>query len=116
MTTTIYGIPNCDSVKKARKWLDSRGIRHDFVDFRKTPVEGKRLYTWFDRIGAEKLVNRRSTTWKSLSEADRAKVDAGDGPSLIEDNVTLIKRPVLEHGTTITVGFSEAAYAELFNQ
>ena len=116
MTTTIYGIPNCDSVKKARKWLDSREIRHVFLDFRKTPVEGKRLHTWFDHIGAEKLVNRRSTTWKSLSEADRARVDAGDGPGLLADNVTLTKRPVLAPATIIVVGFSEAAYAGLYHQ
>ena len=114
MATIIYGIPNCDSVKKARKWLDSHGIGHEFVDFRQTPVERSRLDSWLGIIGPESLVNRRSTTWKSLSDDDRARVSSGDGAALIAENITLIKRPVLEHGTVITVGFSDAAYTELF--
>ncbi len=116
MATIIYGIPNCDSVKKARKWLDSHGIDHEFVDFRRTPVEGSRLNSWLSIVGPDTLVNRRSTTWKSLSEDDRARVSSGDGAALIAENITLIKRPVLEHGTTIMAGFSDATYTELFNQ
>jgi len=116
MATIIYGIANCDSVKKARKWLDSRGIDHEFVDFRQAPVEGSRLDSWLGSIGPESLVNRRSTTWKSLSDDDRARVSSGDGAALIAENITLIKRPVLEHGSVIMVGFSDATYTELFNQ
>ena len=116
MATIIYGIPNCDSVKKARKWLDSHDIDHAFVDFRQTPIEGSRLESWLSSIGPETLVNRRSTTWKSLSENDRARLISGDCAALISENITLIKRPVLEHGTTIMAGFSDATYTELFNQ
>ena len=116
MATIIYGIPNCDSVKKARKWLDSNGIDHDFVDFRRTPVERSRLNSWLSLVGPDTLVNRRSTTWKSLSDDDRARVSSGDGAALIAENITLIKRPVLEHGATIMVGFSDATYTEIFNQ
>ena len=114
--TTLYGIPNCDTVKKARRWLDEHGVSYTFTDLRETPVGKARLKQWLAAVGADTLMNRRSTTWKQL--ADNARPDADDAAAVIatlDAHPTLIKRPVLEHGKQIRVGFTAADYTLLFN-
>lgn len=117
MAITLYGIPNCDTVKKARTWLDSRGLPHQFHDFKKAGVPADRLPGWIDALGWETVINRKGTTWRALDESTRAGVtDAGSACALALSNASLIKRPVVEwdsvHGGGVTVGFDAAAWAE----
>ena len=113
--TTIYGIPNCDSVKKARKWLEAKNIEYDFVDVRENTPDASHISYWVTALGAEKMVNKRSTTWKNMSEGERLKAQTGDTVSVLLANPTLIKRPVLEHNEVLDVGFKADAYAAYFS-
>ena len=102
---TLFGIPNCDTVRKARKWLDDQGLAHEFIDLRAdTPSAGK-ISQWLLAVGSERLVNRRSTTFKQLSEGDKAALEGGDTVNVLQAQPTLIKRPVLEWGDRVSVGF-----------
>jgi len=112
---TLFGIPNCDTVRKARKWLDDQGLTHEFVDLRAdTPSETK-INEWLSAVGSERLINRRSTTFKQLSEGDKATLEGGDAVSVLRTQPTLIKRPVLEWNNAVSVGFKAEDYAQLFN-
>jgi Spx/MgsR family transcriptional regulator len=107
MQAVVYGIPNCDTVKKARSWLDGRGIGYRFHDFKKDGVPPDRLEAWCDRLGWEPLVNRKGTTWRKLdAQAQAAVADASSARALMKAQPSVIKRPVVEwqDGTT-TVGF-----------
>lgn len=108
----LYGIKNCDTVKKARRWLDARGIDYRFHDFRADGLEEERLAGWIGTCGWETLLNRRGTTWRKLPEAARSDLDEAKAAALMLREPTLIKRPVLETGREILVGFKEAEYAE----
>ena len=114
--TTLVGIKNCDSVKKARKWLEGHDIGYTFHDLREQGVEKNELAKWLDAVGWETLLNRRSTTWKQLSEADRSDVDRDKALALMLTNPTLIKRPVLITAKVIRAGFKEAEYSEIFSK
>ena len=114
MTPTLYGIKNCDTVKKARRWLEDSGIEYQYHDFREHGLDKQQLATWLSGVGIEKLVNRRSTTWKQLDETDRESINDGRGNGLILGNPTLIKRPVLEANGNVYCGFSEDEYQEIF--
>jgi arsenate reductase (glutaredoxin) len=109
----LYGIPNCDSVKRARAWLNGRGITHAFHDFKKSGVPEDRLAAWLEVLGHELLVNRKGTTWRQLSDADREAVqDANSARLLMLRQASVIKRPVVEWPDGhITVGFDEAVFA-----
>ena len=109
--TTLYGIPNCDSVRKARAWLDAQGVAYVFHDFKKAGVDEHRLRGWVDRLGWEKVLNRAGTTFRKLAEADKADLDAGRAVALMLAHPSAIKRPVLESGDTLLVGFAADAYA-----
>ncbi len=110
---TLYGIKNCDTVRKARKWLDASGLDYHFHDFRDHGLDAEIIDRWLDQVGPDRLINRRSTTWKQLDDDTRARLQAGeDIPSLLAAQPTLIKRPVLEHNGGITVGFSADLYRE----
>ena len=112
---TLFGIPNCDSVRKARKWLDDQGLAHEFIDLRAdTPSAGK-ITQWLLAVGSERLVNRRSTTFKQLSEGDKAALEGRDTVSVLQAQPTLIKRPVLEWDDSVSVGFKAEEYWRLFN-
>lgn len=115
MTVTLYGIPNCDSCRKARRWLDDAGIDHAFVDFRADPVNASRLENWAAALGWETLLNKRGRTWRELPEEQKAAVDADEAVALMRAHPLLIKRPVLEHGTGVACGFSPARYASLLS-
>lgn len=109
----LYGIKNCDTVKKARKWLESQNIAFEFHDFREHGLDAATLANWLEALGTETLINRRSTTWKQLSESEREAVMAGEALAITLANPTLIKRPVLVTPSEVAVGFSDKRYAEL---
>jgi arsenate reductase len=110
---TVYGIANCDTCRKARKWLDQAGIAHRFHDFRKDGLEAGPVEAWSDEIGLEKLVNRRGTTWRSLPDEQKDRLEAGDATALMVENPTLLKRPVIDLGDRRLVGFDAAVTTAL---
>ncbi len=109
----IYGIPNCDTMKKARKWLTDNGIEYRFHDYKKQGLDEALLRTWIDDLGWEALLNRRGTTWRKLPQAVRDSIDEASAIRVMLDNQSIIRRPVLESGESRLVGFSEQAYREL---
>lgn len=111
---TLYGIKNCDTVKKARAWLDRNGIEYRFHDFRNDGLNAKLLQRWSDQLGWEALLNRRGTTWRQLPETTRAIIDGKRAQALMLEHPTLIKRPVLDDGKVSQVGFKEADYQRRF--
>lgn len=112
----LFGIPNCNTVKKARDWLDSHQIAYAFHDFKKNGVNHDLLENWLTQRPWEKLVNRAGMTWRNLSDAEKAAVtDAPSAILLMLAKPSVIKRPVLvKDGTIISLGFDEATYKELF--
>ena len=112
MGITLYGIPNCDTVKKARAWLTAQGVDHQFHDFKKQGVPPDRLDAWLRDAGWEKLVNRQGTTWRKLDPATQAGVtDAASARALLLAHPSAIKRPVVEwRGGPATVGFDAQAW------
>ena len=111
--TTLYGIPNCDTVKRARAWLAEHDVAYVFHDFKKAGVPADRLAAWVDAAGWERVLNRQGTTWRKLDPAVQAGVvDAVSAQALMREQASAIKRPVVEwHDGRITVGFDEAAWA-----
>lgn len=111
----LYGIPNCNTVKKARTWLDEHGVAYEFHDFKKSGISEETLKQWLSQVEWEKLVNRAGMTWRGLSEAEKAAVsDNASAIKLMQDKTSVIKRPVLvKDGQVISLGFTEAAYAKL---
>lgn len=112
---TLYGIPNCDTVKKARAWLNEHGVEHRFHDFKKAGVPADALGRWLDTLGGETVINRKGTTWRGLDEAARAAAASPAGAhALAMTNASVIKRPIVEwdatHGGGITAGFDAAAW------
>ena len=101
----LYGIPNCDTVKKARAWLDARGVAYAFHDYKKEGADPVKLGAWSEAVGWERLLNRRGTTFRGLSEADKADNDRDKALRLMGTNPSLIKRPVVEHAGGVLVGF-----------
>jgi arsenate reductase len=113
-TITLYGIPNCDTVKKARAWLAEQGIAHEFHDFKKQGVPGLQLDAWIAQLGWEKLVNRKGTTWRKLDAATQDKVkDGASAKALMLAQPSVIKRPMVEWGRKATAGFDPEAWALL---
>jgi arsenate reductase len=113
--TTLYGIKNCDSVKKARKWLDANGIDYRFHDFRAEGLQQERLQQWNSAVGWETLLNRRGTSWRQLPQQVKDTIDEASALALMLENPTLIKRPVLERKNgKVHVGFKAEEYASLF--
>jgi Spx/MgsR family transcriptional regulator len=113
--TTVYGILNCATVKKARQWLAAHHIDHIFHDFKKQGVSESLLQRWVDEAGLDRVLNRRGTTWRKLDEVQRSQAETTQGAiSLMSRNPSLIKRPVIEHAQTLLVGFDEAHYQEVF--
>jgi arsenate reductase len=110
LTVTLYGIPNCDTVKKARNWLDAQGIGYTFHDYKKQGADAGKLAKWVAEAGWEKVLNRAGTTFRKLPEADRADLDAARAVKLMEANPSCIKRPVVEHPGGLLVGFKEAEW------
>lgn len=114
MTSTMYGIPNCDTIKKARTWLDGAGVAFAFHDYKKAGVDAATLDGWIDAVGWEVLLNRAGTTFRKLPEAERQGVDRERAKALMLAQPSMIKRPVLVHDGGIEVGFKPERYAALF--
>lgn len=112
---TLYGIKNCDTVRRARQWLNAHAVPHAFHDLRGDGLDAAELERWAAAVGWESLLNRRGTTWRRLTENQRSGIDHAKAIALMLAEPTLIKRPVLVHGKTIHVGFSESDYAKLCN-
>ena len=114
--TTLYGIPNCDTVRKARKWLEAEGINYQFHDFKKKGVTEDALRDWIGQAGLDIVLNRRGTTWRKLPESEREGVDEKKAIRLLMEHNSMIKRPVLAMDDgSIHIGFKPEQYAELFN-
>jgi arsenate reductase len=113
MATTLYGIPNCDTVKKSRAWLVDQGVEHAFHDFRKQGVPVDRLDRWMQAAGWEKLLNRQGTTWRKLAPTAQAQAASPAGAKeLMLAQPSVIKRPVVEWPDgTVTVGFDAGSWA-----
>ena len=112
MTITINGIPNCDTVKKARKWLDAQGLVHTFRDFKKDAPSAEEVGGWADAAGWEGLLNKSGTTFRKLDDADKADLTRDRSIALMVQHPSLIKRPVLEHEAGLLVGFKEPEWKD----
>ena len=113
---TLYGIKNCDTVRKARKWLETQGIDYRFHDFRDDGLEREAVQGWLAELGWQSLVNRRSTSWKALDAHARESMDDDSALDAILEQPTLIKRPLLDTGKERFTGFSSGDYARIFNR
>ncbi|MGD2081894.1 MAG: ArsC family reductase [Chromatiales bacterium] len=110
---TLYGIANCDSVRKARRWLDGRGVEYAFHNYRKAGIDESVLRAWVAELGWEALLNRRGTTWRRLPEAVRSAVDEEGAIRLMLERPSIIRRPVLDLGHRRVAGFDAALYQTL---
>ncbi|WAC24761.1 ArsC family reductase [Blastomonas sp. SL216] len=108
---TIYGIPNCDTMKKARIWLEGQGLAYDFHDYKKVGISAEKLDAWADAVGWEVLLNKAGTTFRKLPDADKADITRDKAIALMVEQPSLIKRPVLEHSGGVLVGFKPDVYA-----
>ena len=112
---TLYGIPNCNTIKKAREWLADHNIEYHFHDYKKEGVTAEKLKTWVKEFGIETVVNKKGTTWRKLSaEVPDQKLTATTAVNLMKENPSLIKRPVLEADGKTHIGFDESAYQDFF--
>ena len=112
MCVTIYGIKNCDTMKKARAWLAEHGVAAEFHDYKVAGVDAARLAKWIDAVGWEKVLNRAGTTFRKLPDADKADLDAAKASALMLAQPSMIKRPVIEHPGGLLVGFAPDRYAQ----
>jgi Spx/MgsR family transcriptional regulator len=114
LTITLYGIPNCDTVKKARDWLTAQGIAYAFHDYKKQGADPVRIAAWVAEAGLDRVLNRAGTTFKKLPEAERADLDAARGVAIMAANPSCIKRPIVEHPGGLLVGFKAPEWAAVF--
>ena len=110
MPITMYGIKNCDTIKKARAWLDAQGVEYRFHDYKKLGIDEATLRRWAGVVGWEVLLNRAGTTFRALPDGDKANLDEDKAIALMVANPSMIKRPVLESGSTLLVGFKPDTY------
>jgi len=113
MRATIYGIKNCDTMKKARAWLEAHGIDHDFHDYKVAGVERAKLEAWAKIVGWEVLLNRAGTTFRKLPDDQKQNLDERKALALMLEQPSMIKRPVLKRGKTLLVGFSAERYSAI---
>ncbi|HWQ87124.1 arsenate reductase [Brevundimonas sp.] len=111
MTPTLYGIPHCDTVKKARVWLATHGVAHEFHDYKKAGIDRTRLEGWVAEHGWETVLNRAGTTFRALPDADKTALDAAKAVDLMLAQPSMIKRPVLDLGGRTLIGFKPDVYA-----
>jgi arsenate reductase len=112
VAATIYGIKNCDTMKKARAWLDAKGVPYVFHDYKAAGIDRRQLEGWARRVGWETLLNRAGTTFRKLPETDRIDLDERKALALMLDQPSMIKRPVLDLGGDLVVGFKPEQYEE----
>lgn len=111
-TIRVFGIKNCDTMKKAFSWLAENGVDYEFIDYKKAGVAASHLEDWSQRAGWEVLLNKRGLMWKKLSDEERTDVDETKALQLMTQYPSMIKRPVLDTGKTLLVGFTPESYAE----
>ena len=116
MSIVLYGLPNCDTCRKAHKWMEGANIDFDFIDYRAEPVPAARLKRWARQLGGwEELINKASTTWRQLPDTLKDPGNDARWTRLVAEHPTLVRRPVLERGDgSVSVGFSEARFKKLF--
>jgi Spx/MgsR family transcriptional regulator len=114
--TTIYGIKNCDTMKKAFAWLEARRVSYEFHDYKSRGIDRERLERWSKQAGWEKLLNRSGMTFRKLPDAKKENLDERKAISLMLDQPSMIKRPVVEAGKKLLVGFDVEAYGETFDK
>jgi arsenate reductase len=112
-TVVLHGIKSCDTVRRARKWLESHDIAFTFRDFRETGPRLNEIDRWLTQVGPDVLLNKRSTTWKSLDDSVKNGLAPGQVAKLLAEYPTLIKRPILENGSALTVGFNEDRFRDV---
>ena len=113
MKTTIYGIRNCDTMKKARAWLEAHGVDYDFHDYKSDGIDRATLEKWAKTVGWEVLLNRAGTTFRKLPDDAKQNIDERKAIKLMLEQPSMIKRPVLEQGRTLLVGFTEDRYSAI---
>ena len=111
---TLYGIRNCDTMKKAWTWLDQHGVAYEFHDYKKAGISREKLAAWASEVGWETLLNRAGTTFRKLPDADKQSIDGAKAIELMIAQPSMIKRPVLETGDKLLVGFKPEIYAAAF--
>ena len=111
MALTVYGIPNCDTVKKARVWLEARGIPYTFHDYKKQGADPARIAGWVAQAGLDKVLNKAGTTFRKLDDAVKADLDEGKAVALMAEHASTIKRPIVEYPGGLLVGFKDAEWA-----
>ena len=111
--TTLYGIPNCDTVKKARAWLDKHDVAYDFHDYKKQGIDAATLKRWCAEFGYEQVLNQKGTTWRKLEDEQRANMTQAKAIALMQEYPSVIKRPLLDTGKRRLLGFNEAEYRTL---
>ncbi|KQA23227.1 ArsC family reductase [Vibrio metoecus] len=115
MTNILYGIPNCDTIKKARKWLEQEGVPYQFHDYRKDGTTPELIARFCDQLGWEQVLNKRGTTYRQLSDEQKATLNAENAVALLVDQPAMIKRPILQRQDTLHLGFSDTQYRALFS-
>ena len=113
--TRLYGIPNCDTMKKARKWFADNGIDYEFHDYKRRGIEREKLEEWIGEVGWEVLLNRRGMMWRKVPDDVKASIDEQSAIRLMLETPSIIKRPVLEAKGKVIVGFKPETYEELFS-
>jgi Spx/MgsR family transcriptional regulator len=107
----LHGIPNCDSVKKARRWLEGQGLDYAFHDYKKEGADPQKMRAWADTLGWEKMLNRRGTTFRQLDEAEKVDIDEAKAIALMAQHPSLIQRPLVEHDGGVLIGFDADEWA-----
>ncbi|MCU7796510.1 MAG: ArsC family reductase [Candidatus Thiodiazotropha sp. (ex Myrtea spinifera)] len=110
----LYGIPNCDTMKKARQWLTEQGIDYEFHDYKKLGIDEKRLRQWVSQVGWETLLNRRGMMWRKLDDTVKNDIDEASAIRVMLATPSIIKRPVMELGKSLHVGFKPGDYEKIF--
>lgn len=112
--TKLYGIKNCDTMKKAFRWLDEQGVDYDFHDYKKQGIDANTIKEWLKQAPWDQLINRRGTTWRKLPEDQKENMDEALAIEVMQDNPSIIKRPVLMEKGNLYLGFKPEQYQEIF--
>lgn len=116
MAIVLYGIKNCDTIKKSKKWLMDEGVEFTFHDYRQNGLDAVLLNKLEQQLGWEAMINKRGTTWRQLDEAVKASINKDSAKAIMLENPAIIKRPILDNGTTFVLGFSTDQYQNLFSK
>ncbi len=116
MTTIMYGIPNCDTIKKARKWLEAEGVEYQFHDYRKQGIDAELVKAFFADLGWENVLNKRGTTYRQLSQEQKDSLSEETAMTLLVEQPAMIKRPIIKYNDQLHIGFKAGSYAAIFTK